>query len=163
MAGMRFLLPCFSMTLRDFGTARLVDGKRRRGSAGASHSVDRERPFRAAMSESPLNHPSDEELRELSLGRLVATDVDRVCAHLGDCPGCCHRIDLLAAEDPLLARLRRSDAGREERLVGPAQRRSAVRALRRGQAAPAPLRDGKPGKCERAARENDDCGNETCG
>jgi serine/threonine protein kinase len=42
-------------------------------------------------------------------------------------------MDQLATDDPLLARLRQSAAWREEMLVTPAQRRSAVRALRQGQ------------------------------
>src|SRR5262249_3545679 len=57
----------------------------------------------------------------------------RVSAHLGDCPACCRRMDQLATDDPLLVRLRQSAAWREEMLVTPAQRRSAVRALRQGQ------------------------------
>src|SRR5262249_3121541 len=82
------------------------------------------------MSEAP--HPTDEELRALSLGQLTEAALARVSAHLGDCRACCRRIDQLAAEDELLARLQQSAASREETLVPPTQRRSAVRALRHG-------------------------------
>src|SRR5271167_4552184 len=88
------------------------------------------------MSESLPAHPTDEELRALSLGRLEESELARVCSHLVDCPDCCHRIDLLAAADPLLERLQYSEAHPDETLVSPAHRRSAVRALRRGQTAP---------------------------
>jgi anti-sigma factor RsiW len=87
------------------------------------------------MPEAPSTHPTTEELRALSLGRLAEADLARVSAHLGDCPECCRRIDQLAAADPLLARLQQSAARREETLVSRAQRRSAVRALRRAQGA----------------------------
>ena len=97
------------------------------------------------MSETPLTHPTDDELRALSLGRLGEAELARVSAHLGDCPECCRRIDELAAADPLLARLRQTAARPDAALVGPSQRRSAVRALRRGQAARAAERMGDPG------------------
>jgi WD40 repeat protein/tRNA A-37 threonylcarbamoyl transferase component Bud32 len=87
------------------------------------------------MSEAPLNHPTAEELRGLSLGQLTEADLARVSAHLGDCPACCQRIDQLAATDPLLMRLQQSAARQEEMLVTQTQRRSAVRALRHGQEA----------------------------
>ncbi len=87
------------------------------------------------MPEAPSTHPTTEELRALSLGRLAEADLARVSAHLGDCPECCRRIDQLAAADPLLARLQQSAGRREETLVSRAQRRSAVRALRRAQGA----------------------------
>jgi WD40 repeat protein len=87
------------------------------------------------MSEAPPAHPTDEELQSLSLGRLSESELARVSAHLGDCPECCRRIDRMAAVDPLLLRLRQSDAHRGAPLVDPAQRRPAVRALRRGRAA----------------------------
>jgi len=80
------------------------------------------------MAEAPTDHPGDDALRALSLGRLAAADLAHVSAHLGACPVCCERIDRLAADDHLTARLRH---GRTDVLVGPAQRRSAVRALRR--------------------------------
>jgi anti-sigma factor RsiW len=98
-----------------------------------------------AMSEDPLTHPTAEELRALSLGRLAEAELARVSAHLGDCPECCRHIDQLTAVDPLLARLQQSAAHQEETLASPAQRRSAVRALRQGQAAPATARDGDAG------------------
>src|SRR5262245_1814901 len=82
------------------------------------------------MTEAPLNHPGDEALRALSLGQLAEAELADVSAHLGDCPACCRRIDQLAAADPLLARLQQNAASREKELVTPAQRRSAVRALR---------------------------------
>jgi hypothetical protein len=83
------------------------------------------------MSDAPLNHPSDEALRALSLGQLAEAELDQVSAHLGGCPACCCRIDELAAEDRLLARLQQDAAGLDKELVSPAQRRPAVRALRR--------------------------------
>jgi tetratricopeptide (TPR) repeat protein len=83
------------------------------------------------MSEAPLNHPTDETLRALSLGQLAEAELDLVSAHLGECPACCCRIDQLAAEDRLLARLQQDAASRDKDLVSPAQRRAAVRALRR--------------------------------
>src|SRR6516225_5431850 len=93
------------------------------------------------MFEAPLNHPTDEELRALSLGQLTEADLARVSAHLGDCPACCRHIDQLAANDPLLSRLQQSAASREETLVTPTQRRSAVRALRQGQEASGAARE----------------------
>jgi tetratricopeptide (TPR) repeat protein len=83
------------------------------------------------MSEAPLNHPSDEALRALSLGQLAEANLDQVSSHLNDCPECCRRIDQLAAEDRLLARLQQDAARRKQVLVSPAQRRAAVHALRR--------------------------------
>jgi WD40 repeat protein len=97
------------------------------------------------MSEAPLNHPSAEELRALSLGQLPEAELARVSAHLGDCPECCRRIDQLADDDPLLARLQQSAARREEMLVTPAQRRPAVRALRHGQETRSAARQRNPG------------------
>jgi WD40 repeat protein/tRNA A-37 threonylcarbamoyl transferase component Bud32 len=87
------------------------------------------------MSQAPLTHPTADELRALSLGQLGEAELARVSAHLGDCPECCRRIDELAAADLLLARLQQSAARREEALVSPDRRRSAVRALRRAHAA----------------------------
>ena len=83
------------------------------------------------MTEVPLNHPNDDTLRALSLGQLTEAELAQVSAHLADCPTCCRRIDELATDDPLLARLQQGVASREQVLVSPAQRRPAVRALRR--------------------------------
>src|SRR6516162_5571196 len=91
------------------------------------------------MSEASLNHSPDEELRALSLGKLTQTELALVSAHLGDCPACCQRLDRLASDDPLLARLQ-SATNSEQMLVGPAERRSAVRALRKEQEAKAAAR-----------------------
>src|SRR5262249_51161533 len=96
------------------------------------------------MSDSPLNHPTDEELRSLSLGQLKEEELARVSAHLSECPTCCGRIDELGADDPLLARLQQSATRRHEELVPPARRRSAVRALRQGQASAATERQPDP-------------------
>ena len=85
------------------------------------------------MSEAPFNHPTDEELRALSLGQLTEPELASLSAHLADCPRCCGRIDELGTKDPLLARLQQSAAHRDETLVSPAQRRSAVRDLRQRQ------------------------------
>ena len=81
------------------------------------------------MIEGTLNHPDDESLRALSLGQLTEAEVAYVSTHLGDCPTCCRRIDQVATDDHLLARLQQSAAVRETVLVSRAQRRSAVRAL----------------------------------
>jgi tetratricopeptide (TPR) repeat protein len=82
------------------------------------------------MNEVPLNHPGDEALRALSLGQLAEAELATVYAHLSECPACCRRIDQLATDDCLLARLQQIAASREEGLVTPAQRRPAVGALR---------------------------------
>jgi serine/threonine protein kinase len=82
------------------------------------------------MTEAPLTHPGDEALRALSLSQLAEAELAHVSAHLGDCPACCRRIDQLATDDHLLARLQHDAASREKVLVAPAQRRLAVRALR---------------------------------
>jgi WD40 repeat protein/serine/threonine protein kinase len=90
-------------------------------------------------------HPSNDDLRALSLGQLAEAELARVSAHLGECPDCCRRIDDLAAADPLLSRLQAASRP-EEPLITPIQRRSAVRALRHA-------RDGKaaaPGENEQA-------------
>jgi WD40 repeat protein/tRNA A-37 threonylcarbamoyl transferase component Bud32 len=97
------------------------------------------------MADIPLHHPTDEELRALSLGRLTEAELAPISAHLGDCPACCRRIDQLAAADPLLARLQQSAARPTDVLVGAAQRRSAVRALRQGQEVPTAARKSDPG------------------
>jgi WD40 repeat protein/serine/threonine protein kinase len=78
-----------------------------------------------------VNHPTNEELCALTAGQLSDDDLARLSAHLGKCSECCRRLDQLASDDPLLAKLQRSAAGWEEALVAPAQRRSAVHALRR--------------------------------
>jgi WD40 repeat protein/tRNA A-37 threonylcarbamoyl transferase component Bud32 len=85
------------------------------------------------MPEDPIVHPTAEELRALSLGQLGEADLARVSTHLGDCPECCRRIDQLTVVDPLLDRLQKNTARPDDTLVGPAQRRSAVRALRHWQ------------------------------
>jgi anti-sigma factor RsiW len=77
-----------------------------------------------------VNHPTNEELCSLTAGQLSDDDLAGLSAHLGKCSECCRRLDQLASDDPLLAKLQRSAAGWEEALVAPAQRRSAVRALR---------------------------------
>ena len=96
------------------------------------------------MTEAPLNHPSDEALRALSLGQLAEAELAHVSAHLGNCPTCCRRIDQLVSDDTLLARLQQGAASREEVLVSPAQRRSAVRVLRRSHEARSAMRKRHP-------------------
>ena len=83
------------------------------------------------MDEAQLNHPGDKALLALSMGNLVETELGRISTHLDDCPACCLRIDQLASDDRLLARLQHVAASRTDVLVNPAQRRLAVRALRR--------------------------------
>ncbi len=82
-----------------------------------------------------MNHPGDDILRALSLGQLSEADLALSSAHLADCPACCRRIDELATEDRLLARLQQGAATRDNALVPTAQRRSAVRALDQAHAA----------------------------
>jgi hypothetical protein len=82
------------------------------------------------MTEAPLDHPGDEALRALSLGLLAEAELTQVSAHLSDCPVCCRRIDQLASDDRLLARLQQGAGSSDTVLVNRAQRRSAVRALR---------------------------------
>jgi WD40 repeat protein/serine/threonine protein kinase len=82
------------------------------------------------MTEAPLNHPGDAALRALSLGQLAEVELGQICAHLGDCPACCRRIDQLATDDRLLARLQQCAGSREDLPGTPVQRRAAVRALR---------------------------------
>src|SRR5262245_18366825 len=96
------------------------------------------------MSDARLTHPTDEELRALSLGRLVEADLARVSAHLGECAGCCRRIGELADADPLVDRLRESASSGEDTPISSEQRRRAVRALRRVQAARDPERSRDP-------------------
>src|SRR6185312_466274 len=85
---------------------------------------------RLVMTDAPLEHPGDELLLALSLGQLTGAELAGVSAHLGDCAACCRRIDQLTTDDQLVAQLRHSAASRDVYLVSPAQRRSAVRALR---------------------------------
>src|SRR5262245_50927383 len=80
-------------------------------------SPRRPNSHRPVMPESPLNHPTDETLCALSLGQLAETELDHVSAHLGDCPACCARIDQLATDDRLLARLQQGPAQRTDVLV----------------------------------------------
>jgi len=82
------------------------------------------------MTEPMLDHPGDDTLRALSLGQLSEVELIHVSGHLNNCPACCGRIDQLATDDPLLRRLQQSADSREKMLVSPAQRSSAVRALR---------------------------------
>ena len=65
------------------------------------------------MSEAPLNHPTAEELRALSLGQLADAELARVSAHLDDCPACCRRIARTAV---------RRSAG----LTSPSRRRASL-------------------------------------
>jgi WD40 repeat protein/serine/threonine protein kinase len=80
-----------------------------------------------------VNHPTDEELRAMSFGRLRDDELARISAHLAECPECCRRIDELGRDDPLLARLQQSATRGKDMLVPLAQRRAAVRALRHAQ------------------------------
>ncbi len=77
-----------------------------------------------------MNHLDDKALRALSSGQLTEAELAHVSAHLGECPDCCSCIDQISTDDRLLARLQQTAASRAEVLVTPAQRRSAVRALR---------------------------------
>jgi formylglycine-generating enzyme required for sulfatase activity len=101
-------------------------------------------PDRLVMSDAPLNHPGDEALRALSLGQLTEAELAHVSAHLIDCAECCCRIDKLATYDRLLERVQQGAACLEKALVSPAQRRSAVRALRQSHEASSAARKRKP-------------------
>ncbi len=57
------------------------------------------------MTEAQSKHPGDETLRELAQEQLTEEELAHVSAHLADCPECYRRIDQLATDDPLLARL----------------------------------------------------------
>jgi anti-sigma factor RsiW len=92
---------------------------------------------RVTMSEASVNHPTDAELHALSVGQLRDVELARISAHLDSCPECCHRIDELGSDDPLLGRLKQSAARAKEVLVPLDMRRSAVHALREGLGAPA--------------------------
>ncbi len=65
----------------------------------------------------PLNHPGDDALRALSSGQLTETEVAQVSGHLGECPACCGRIDQLATDDRLLARLQQIAASTGQRCL----------------------------------------------
>jgi serine/threonine protein kinase len=108
------------------------------------------------MPENPSDHLTVEELRALSLGQLTETDLVRVSGHLGECSACCRRIEQLATEDSLLSRLRQNATRRGERLVSPAQRRLAVRALRhRHDTAAARQRVPEPGPASKQVGDYD--------
>src|SRR5262249_40638601 len=83
------------------------------------------------MTRDSSDHPTAEKLRALSLGQLTEAEETRVCDHLDDCPDCCRRLNQLTPDDPLLVRLQESAAHEDDVPISPAQRRSAVRALRR--------------------------------
>ena len=78
-----------------------------------------------------MNHLDDKALRALSSGQLTEAELAHASAHLGECPDCCDRIDQLATDDRLLAVLQQTAASGSDVLVTPAQRRPAVRALRK--------------------------------
>src|SRR5262245_31655904 len=96
------------------------------------------------MTEAPLNHPSDESLLALSLGQLTEVELAHVSAHLGGCPACCRRVDQLAADDSLVARLQQGAVSGGTLLVNRARRRGAVRALRQAHEARAATRTRDP-------------------
>ena len=87
------------------------------------------------MSETPFNHPTAEELRALSLGQLGEAELARVSAHLARLSRVLPPHRSTGRRRPSAGAAPASAARRDETLVSPAQRRSAVRALRRGQAA----------------------------
>ena len=86
-------------------------------------------PDRLAATEEPtLDHPSDEELRALSLGRLSEAELARVSAHLDDCSACSQRIDQLVDDDHLLRAPPARRSNQEDVLISPCNfaRRSAA-------------------------------------
>ena len=97
------------------------------------------------MTEGPLNHPSDEALRALSLGQLTEVQVAEVTGHLGDCSACCLRIDQLATDDRLVTRLQQTVGSAETLPVSPAQLRAAARVLTRTHEARSAARSRDPG------------------
>src|SRR5262245_17913088 len=95
------------------------------------------------MTNVALSHPTVETLHALSLRYVTEAALAPVLVRLGDVPACCHRIDQRASDDRLLTRLQQRAGSSEEALVSPAQRRSAVHALRQSHEAKSPTQ--KPG------------------
>jgi anti-sigma factor RsiW len=58
----------------------------------------------------PTQHPEPGVLEAFALGRLGTVEMDRIAAHLADCPECA-RVVLAAPEDHIVVRLRRPAAG----------------------------------------------------
>jgi hypothetical protein len=75
------------------------------------------------MDSGKTQHPEQGLLWAFAVGRLSMVEMDRVAAHLADCPAC-GRVVLDAPEDPLVTLLRRLDGGvhptpeRRGRLLG---------------------------------------------
>jgi WD40 repeat protein/tRNA A-37 threonylcarbamoyl transferase component Bud32 len=88
------------------------------------------------MSEFDPAHPSAEELRAFSLGRVGENDLTRIAAHLDDCPTCQGRVDGLCAQDPLLTQLQAADRPGGGFREDADQRRQAARALRQERQCP---------------------------
>jgi WD40 repeat protein/serine/threonine protein kinase len=75
-------------------------------------------------------HPSAEELRAFSLGRVGEDDLARISAHLNDCSTCRGWVDGLFAQDALLSRLQAADRPGGGLREDASQRRQAAHALR---------------------------------
>lgn len=58
------------------------------------------------------SHPSDEQLRRYSSGRLDEAACEPIEEHLNHCAACCSRLSMLAAsdDDPLVLKLRQADS-----------------------------------------------------
>jgi WD40 repeat protein/serine/threonine protein kinase len=89
------------------------------------------------MHDAEPSHPSVEQLCAFSLGQVNDAELARISTHLSGCPACCTQLDQLAAQDAtahdaLVSRLQEAAAQPEAALEDPAERRSAVRALRKG-------------------------------
>src|SRR5262245_22186860 len=88
--------------------------------------------LRSVMTDVESTHPDDDALRALSLGTLDEADMIHVSGHLDGCATCCERIELMAADDGLLVRLKHGASSPKTELVNRTQRRSAVRVMRQG-------------------------------
>src|SRR4051812_4878312 len=88
------------------------------------------------MHDAEPSHPSVEQLCAFSLGQVNDAELARISTHLSGCPACCTQLDRLAAQDAtshdaLVSRLQEAAAQPEAALEDPAERHSAVRALRK--------------------------------
>ena len=84
------------------------------------------------MPDPPSGHPTPEELRAFSLGALGRADLDRLAAHVRECPKCCTALAGLVAPDIMIAQLRQATSPATPSLEDRLDRESAVRVLKRG-------------------------------
>ncbi len=77
------------------------------------------------------NHPDAQNLRQFAAGRLCDDDMARIAEHLVDCQACRAAVDEFLVVDGFLNRLRSAATDGGDVPEGQAERRHAVRALRR--------------------------------